>query len=162
MQHSTADGAASEAARLITARETEGQGPAGPVARQKEWFDDLIGSFDCCGPTLVGSMTTGSRRSTGNVRRGFSTATILKEEGVLSSEIKGAKEASRSTIGPLNAGGPWEFDDASPDTWPDDITYTYLTARPNQQSLHIAASLASDALVSGTATPNDIVQAREL
>ena len=135
--------------------------PDVPAARQKEWLDDLIGTFDCCGPTRGMSMS----RPVGNGKRGFTATPILTREQQRSLDGGSAGEASRSTIGPLNGSRPWEFDDASPETWPDDITYTYAThfkSRTDEQSLHMASALASDALVSGTAMPSDVVQAREL
>jgi ethanolamine utilization protein EutP (predicted NTPase) len=98
----------------------------------------------------------------GNVKRGFTATPILAREELRSPDVGSAGEASRSTIGPLNGNGPWEFDDASPETWPDNITYTHFNSRSDQQSLHMASALASDSLVFGTSMPSDIVQAREL
>jgi len=99
----------------------DGRLPAPP----REWFDDWIGHLDCCGPTKIGDFGQMEwDAKSANARRGF---------GRQASTQRAA--SSRSTIGSMGAFNSWEFDDAHPDTWPEDvgsISYAHLAShRPS-------------------------------
>ena len=138
------------------------------VSNQKEWFEDLLGDFACCGPAKVGMTATDpfalaqGQTGKGTRRRGFkAVSTGLKNDNHAqqSSGDGGDQDLNnRSTIGELTSpDSTWEFDDAYPDTWPDavdieNLSYAY------QQDLVLNTAHLSLQTMSAASTPTAYIQ----